>query len=200
MNSLSRIAKSIYFSGALSTKHPMATWLEVVLEIVKITVPALVVFITVYYLFRQYLEGQQRLKAMELRQAQQGTTLPMRLQAYERLSLYCDRMLMPNLLLRVKRPGMTASELRVALLLAIQQEFEHNITQQVYVSDQLWQIIRLARDDSMDVISTAAEEVEPRAEADVLARAILDRLNQRGSLGLETALQAIKKEAAIYLG
>jgi len=178
----------------------MATWLEVVLEIVKITVPALIVFFTVYYLFRQYLEGQQRMKAMELQQEQRGVTLPMRLQAYERLSLYCDRMLMPNLLLRVKKPDMAASELRVALLLAIQQEFEHNITQQVYVSDQLWQIIRLARDDSMDLISQAAEEVEPRANADVLARAILTKLNERGSLGLEKALQAIKKEAAIYLG
>ena len=177
----------------------MPIWLSAILEIIKITVPALIVYLTVHSLLKQYLESQQKIKLADLKQGQQGTTIPMRLQAYERLSLFCERVSLPNLLLRTRKPGMTASELRVALLLGIQSEYEHNITQQVYVSDQLWQIIKIARDDAVNTISLAAEAVDPKADAKDLAHILIDILTKRGGTGLEKALLAVKKEAGILL-
>lgn len=178
----------------------MSTWLSVVLEIVKLTIPALIVFLTVYQLLKQYLDGQQRMKAIDLKQSQQKTTLPLKLQAYERLSLFCERISIPGLLLRVRKEGMTASQLRIALLMSVQNEYEHNITQQVYVSEQLWQIIKIARDEAVNTISLVAESIDPKADAKELAGALIHFLNQREVTGLDQALLAVKKEAAVILG
>lgn len=177
----------------------MPIWLSTLLEIVKITVPALIVFLTVYHLMKKYVEGQQQLKMLELRKQQQEATLPIRLQAYERLSLLCERMSIPNLLLRVRREGMTASELRLALLLAIQQEYEHNITQQVYVSQQLWEIIKIARDDAVNTVSLVAEKVGSGASAREFSEVLVNFLSKRESTGPDKALEAIKKEAGLLL-
>ena len=88
----------------------MPQWLSVILELVKITVPALIVFLTVYYLMKHFLENQYQVKMLEYKQNQQNTTIPLRLQAYERLSLFCERISIPSLVLRVRGEGMPASE------------------------------------------------------------------------------------------
>ena len=150
----------------------MPVWLSVILEIVKITVPALVVFLTVYYLLKQFLEGQHKLRLLDLKQSQQKESLPLRFQAYERLSLFCERIALPNLILRIRKEGMTSAQLQLSLMLAIQQEYEHNITQQVYVSDQLWQIVKIARDDAVNTIDVVSESVDPKSSAKELADAL----------------------------
>ena len=175
----------------------MPTWLSVVLEIVKLTVPALVVFFTVFYLMKQYIEGQYRIRTLELRKGQQDSTLPLRLQAYERLSLFCERISLPNLVLRVRQEGMSASELRLALLFAIQQEYEHNITQQVYVSEQLWEIIKAARDDSVNTVALIYEKIDPDSSARDYGQALINFTSRRESTAPDKALQAVKKEAGL---
>ncbi len=153
--------------------------INTLLEILKLSIPALVVFFTVDRLLGRYLDHQS-----------------LRLQAYERLSLLCERIDLPSLIIRVRPEGMKAGEYRLALLLAIQQEYEHNITQQVYVSGQLWEIVKLARDDNMQVIEHANGQVPPQEEARKLAESILQVLAQRGESAPQKALQAIKREAA----
>ncbi len=68
----------------------MSPWLSVLLEIIKLTVPALIVFLTVTYMLKQFFGGQLQLKALEIQEQQNKTTLPLKLQAYERLSLFCE--------------------------------------------------------------------------------------------------------------
>lgn len=179
--------------------YSMPTWLSFILEVLKLTIPALIVFLTAYYILKTYLENQYRLKMAEIKQGQIQTTLPLKLQAYERLSMLCERIAIPNLLLRIRKDGMTAGELQVSLLLAIQQEYEHNITQQVYVSGQLWEIIKMARDEAVNVVALVAEKVGPRADGKELAQALFNIVNQREAMAVEKALMAIKKEAAIVL-
>lgn len=171
--------------------------METFLEIIKITVPALIVFLTVYYLMKKFIEGQERMKAMEIKEKQLQTSTPMRLQAYERLSLFCERISIQNLVLRIQQPTMTAAEFQIALLLAIQHEYEHNITQQVYVSEQLWKIIKMAKDDAVNFVSLVSEEVDPKAPAAALAKALIEYLAKRPMSGQDQALIAIKKEAGL---
>lgn len=171
------------------------------LEIAKITIPALVVFFTVKTLLQQYLDKQYQLQVLKGQQEQQqnNAAFPMRLQAYERLSLFCERIAIPNLMLRLRESGMSVRDLRISMLLAIQQEYEHNITQQVYVSDQLWQIIKMARDTTLQTIDTAAVGLDDNAEAQLLVNALLQKLNEQDNAPLATALLAIKKETATLL-
>lgn len=170
------------------------------LEIIKITLPALIVFLTAYYLLKNYLDNQYQMKHLELRQQANGTTIPLRLQAYERLSLFCERISLPTVLLRVREEDMSASQLRLAMLLAVQAEYEHNITQQVYVSDQLWQIVRIARDDAAAFINLVADEVPAGATGREFGQTLLRYLSQQPVMSTERALVAIKKEAALLLG
>lgn len=178
----------------------MPTWLAVIFEILKFTIPALIMFWAVQSLFKQFLQGQQQMRLMEIKQQQGSTTLPLRLQAYERLSLFCERISIPNLVMRLKTQGMQAGALRVALMMAIQQEFEHNLTQQVYISEQLWEIIKLSRTDTINVVTSVAEGVDPKASADELIKALFAAMEAREGSPLLTAQAAIKKEAGLLFG
>ena len=97
----------------------MPIWLATILEIIKITVPSLIVFFTVHTLLKQYLENQYKIRMVEFKQSQQKTTVPLRLQAYERLSLFCERISIPGLVIRLRMEGMTARELRLAMMIAV---------------------------------------------------------------------------------
>ncbi len=175
----------------------VGNWLSVVLEIIKLTIPALIVFITVYYLLKQYLDGQYRLRLLDYKQQRSGSSIILRMQAYERLSLFCERINLPGLLLRTQADGMTATELRIALMLNVQQEYEYNQTQQVYVSESLWEIIKLAKDDVLNTITTVGASIEANADARKFSEALIAFLNERDSTGPMIALKAIRKEAAL---
>jgi hypothetical protein len=181
--------------------------MDFVLELLKLTIPGALTFFAAYYVLKTYLEHQRQQEQLrhqqeQLRQQQEqkGHSLPLKLQAYERLSMFCERITVPNLLLRVRREGMSAGELRLALLLAIQQEYEHNITQQVYVSAQLWEIIKLAREESVNIVALAAQQVEKTADGKILAQQAMQLTEEQEALIVERALQAIRKEAASRMG
>lgn len=170
--------------------------MELFFELLKYTIPALVVFFTAYFLLKMLLDERQRIDRMALRQDAQKITLPLRLQAYERLTLLCDRVEIPNALLRIRTPGMTVGELTGALLLAISQEFEHNTSQQLFVSETLWQIIRVAREQTMSMITNAAEGLDPKEDAEALVKKLFAALDEQGfPTPLQRAIIAVRTEA-----
>lgn len=170
--------------------------METFLEILKFTIPGLVVFATAYFLLKLYLDDKLRYELATQRSESLKITLPLRLQAYERLTLLCDRISIPNTLLRIRMPGMTVGELRGALMLAISQEFDHNTSQQLYVSDTLWQIISFAKNDALNFVMQTATDLDPKADAQALVNALLQTLDEnQGSNALQKALIAIRTEA-----
>ena len=170
--------------------------MELFFELLKYTVPGLVVFVTAYYLLKLYLDDRLRLELAAQRSESLKITLPLRLQAYERLTLLCDRVAIHNTLLRIRMPGMTVGELRGALLLAISQEFAHNTSQQLYVSDTLWQIITLAKNETLSLITQTAPDLDPKADCNALVNALLEALDQQGSVTmLQKAIVAVRTEA-----
>src|SRR6476646_1719139 len=81
---------------------------------------------------------------------------PLRLQAYERLVLLSERISLPSLISRVSIPGVSAREMQLLLIEAIKQEYEYNVTQQVYVSTTAWNAVRNLRDQTMLIINQVA--------------------------------------------
>ncbi len=177
----------------------MTNLTSILLEILKITIPALIVFLTVFYLMKNYLEHNYREKLLEFKQMNQSITIPLRLQAYERLSLFCERIYLPNLILRLRTANQTSGALKLALLMTIQQEFEYNITQQVYVSEQLWQIVKISRDDTVQIVNAIFEQMDPKSTSSEFAKRIFLYLENQQVTALDKALIAIKKEASILL-
>lgn len=117
----------------------------------------------------------------------------LKLQAYERLSLLMERMAVQNMLLRQPAGTMTSQQYTASLLFTIREEFEHNVTQQVYVSDQLWQIILQARDNVSQLIIRAAEGAENGQQ---VANRLLHMSQNQPADPVALAQSAIRRESA----
>lgn len=173
--------------------------MDTFLEIVKLTIPALIVFLTVYFIMKTYLDRQYQMQLLQFKKDRKNTTTPIKLQSYERLSLLCERISIPNLVLRIKTQGASSAALRVSLLMAVQQEFEHNISQQIYVSDQLWEILKLARIETIELINSVSDKVDPKADSAQLAAALINVYGNLENSAIQTALTAIRQEAGLML-
>lgn len=116
--------------------------------------------------------------------AKHSVTGPMKLQAYERLVLLCDRIALPNLVSRVSQPGLSAKEMQALLTQTIKQEFEHNITQQIYVSPEAWQAIRNLKEQNLLIINQVASFLPETATGHDLSRSLMDLLIENPSASL----------------
>jgi len=124
------------------------------------------------------------------------TTKPLQLQAYERLVLLCERISLPSLISRVNQPGLSSKEMQVFLLESIKQEFEYNISQQVYVSQAAWDAVRNLRDQNMLMINSISKTLPPDAAAVDLNKRILDMIMKEENAALHTiALETLNSEA-----
>ncbi|HKK88016.1 MAG TPA: hypothetical protein VJ917_04145 [Saprospiraceae bacterium] len=177
----------------------MNSWWISIIEFLKIILPLVVL----YYLLKMVMKRQyQSLVAVlnSKRQENQASfQLQSRLQALERLSLYIERIEFQSLIYRLNEPGMRVGQLYYAMLIALQEELEHNITQQLYVSDQLWQIINSARDHQIRILG----ELKSELSDDQDARKLMERINaytaQSQDRVMNTARQAVKEEAKMLL-
>jgi len=173
--------------------------IEVILDIIKVAIPALIVFFTVYTIMGKFLDKQYQMSLLEYKERNQAAALPIRLQAYERLCLFCERISIPALLLRLRTNNMDSNALRYALMIAIQKEYEHNVTQQVYVSSKLWEIIKFCKDDTINIVNLVSDTVNADAPSEEFANALMKLIDERKMMTYDKALEAIKREAAQIL-
>jgi len=162
----------------------------------------LVVAILAYFLIRQFLEKEEKRKVLfnqqQLKLEIQKTMLPLRLQAYERLVLLLERISPANLMIRVNRTGMTAGQLHSALTQALRDEFDHNLSQQVYVSGKAWESLRSAREELLRMINSAASKLSAEATGADLAAEIFTLDLQPGKQAYQIALDQLKEEFREY--
>ncbi|MCB0430233.1 MAG: hypothetical protein H6585_03525 [Flavobacteriales bacterium] len=165
-------------------------------EILKLILPAAVVFLTAYYTLKNFLDNESRKKAMEVRQANSSITLPARMQAYERLVLFLERISPDSMVLRVHGNTVkTAKQLHSELLAAVRSEFEHNITQQVYVSAKAWSATQRAKEETIKLINLASTQVSDKGNGLDLSKAIFQLGDELEELPTRIALQIVRNEA-----
>jgi hypothetical protein len=120
----------------------------------------------------------------------------LQLQAYERLILLTDRIALPNLIQRVHQPGLSAREMQSLLNMSIRQEFEHNITQQIYVSAEAWDALRNYKDQNMLMVNQVGSFLPDDATGNDLNRQLLDLLLQNPKASLQNVVsEALSFEA-----
>jgi len=119
----------------------------------------------------------------------------LRLQAYERLSLLIERISPTSMIPRVKVAHMSAKELQVALLNNIRQEYEYNLTQQIYVSSQLWALVTNLKEETVNMVASISTNMTEDATASELAREIFQSmLNTKGGFPTTKILEVLKEE------
>lgn len=168
---------------------------EVIIDLVMIIFPAGIVATVAYFLTKGMLDNQEKLKLYELRQKEKKDTLMIRLQAYERLALFLERISPGNLIPRVRQPGMGAKELQFHILSTIRSEYEHNLSQQIYISPELWDTINYAKNELIKVVNLITATLPENADSMELTKGILDYfIKAERSMPTEKALDLLKIE------
>lgn len=139
---------------------------ELLFQVVAYTIPALVVGAIALYFFKLQYKNEEQRRRYQLLKENQKQSLPLRIQAYERLALFLDRISPQKLLTRVTPQGTDKKQYELLLLQQIDTEFDHNTTQQLYVSEESWQLVKAAKMATHQIIRKASlnEEIKTADE------------------------------------
>jgi hypothetical protein len=178
------------------------------LEVLKYTVPSLVVLLTAFLILKRFVEfNNKNLEVLKqlteqhknnsaagLSEKEKDNIVTLRLQAYERIVLFLERINPLNLVVREMEPGLTAAQFHKKLLNVIHQEFEHNITQQIYLSDEVWEMVKNAKEEIMSLINASMREVKPDDKALTLGEIILSKSVEQDNDVVSKTISALKAE------
>tara|TARA_R100001369_G_scaffold22674_1_gene41280 strand:- start:36524 stop:37045 length:522 start_codon:yes stop_codon:yes gene_type:complete len=154
--------------------------------------PAVIVGLISFYFFQMHTTNEEKRRLFSLRQENQKIALPIKLQAFERMALFLERISIGKLLLRVKPKNNDLEGYENLLVQTIDQEFDHNLAQQIYLTSECWNVIKTSKNATIGIIRRTAKQ-EGVTNADELRQQILNALMDQ-TAPTEAALEYIKKE------
>jgi hypothetical protein len=169
-------------------------WYEIVFEMLKYIVPLVVVFAFIYFILNNYLEENFKLRSLDLKLQNQEAITPIRMQAYERVVVYLERISPSALIMRIHKTGMSSRLLHAEMIKSIRSEYDHNIAQQIYMSNASWELVKSAKEEMIKLINTSAHKVNENADGVELCKVLLDVTMNVEKLPTQIALEYVKKE------
>lgn len=178
----------------MNPTNASADTLSNIIDVLKFLLPSIVVFAAGYLTVKNFLDTETKRRLAEIRLANQNVVTPMRLQAYERMAIFLER-INPNILItRVHKSGMSARLLQSELTKMIRTEFEHNLSQQIYMSNHAWEMVKTAKEEITKLVNVAASKLPDTATGVDLSHMILQISQQIDKMPTQVALEYIKKE------
>ena len=168
--------------------------MEVILEILKYTLPSAILLAGVYFVLKNVLENEQRKLELKYRSDNMKLITPIKLQAYERVILYLERITLSNLVMRTYQNGMTAKKFQGALLQTIRTEYEHNMAQQLYIPSKTWHLVKSSKEETIKIINSCADKLDSDATGLQLSQFILELIGKVETTPTEIAIEALKSE------
>ncbi len=168
--------------------------MEDIWDILKISLPAIGVMITAYFVIKQLLEAQFKRNELELRRDISRSLTPNKINAYERIVLFLERIHPAEMVLRVHQKGMTSQKFQAELVKTIREEFQHNLTQQLYVSNTAWGYIRNAKEETIKLVNVASSKVPPDSTAIDLSNMIFQIMSKIDRHPVDIAKDYLKQE------
>ena len=178
------------------------------MDLLLILLPVIAILIVVYIMMRDftkqntkqldYLKNEQHVQIMKMELEKKSNSekisIPLKFQAYERMALFLERINPTNLLTRVMNPKMRVSTLHTSLLATIREEYEHNMSQQLYISDNSWGLVKTAKEEVVRLINSSASKFNSEENANVFAQEILTNGFNRNNNPIEKALKGLKED------
>lgn len=164
-----------------------------ILYILRYAIPSVVVFATAYYLLKEFFQQENKRRRYDLAAERMRISLPLRLQAYERLILFLERISLNNLIMRVYRPEWSARELQKNLVQHIRDEYAHNLSQQLYVSSHAWELINQAYEEAIGQINSLGASLNEEATATDFSKMLLEADLKKDAT--QQAMEYLKSEA-----
>jgi hypothetical protein len=164
------------------------------MDIFKIVIPAFIVMMTAYLLFDKMLVNEDKRRKAELLKKHHSVVTPIRLRAYERLALLLERTHPSAMMLQVIQPGMSCIDAQSKLLNYVRAEFDHNVSQQIYVSDEVWDAVKTVHDNMIKLINTTAMHFQPDEPATKMAEVLIRMYSELDENPTSVALGVLKAE------
>jgi hypothetical protein len=174
--------------------------MDAFIEILKIILPAGAVFAAAYLIVKRFLDNDQKQRELDLKKSNQNLITPLKIQAYERIIIFLERIHPNTLVVRTNKNGYSAQQLHMELIKAIRSEYEHNLSQQIYLSPAAWEMVKNAKEEVMKLVNISATKVAHDRSSNDLAMMILNitsNLDKR--LPSEMAIEFVKKEINRFL-
>ena len=172
--------------------NPM--YLALTFEVLKYLLPAIVLYFTAKLLVQAYLKNEELKRAAAQSPERDQITLPLKIQAYERLILFLERIAPVQMLNRLLKAGMSGQLLQITLLQMIREEFEHNVAQQIYISSSGWALIKKAKEEVILLINKTASEIGPDSSGHDLAKKIIENWGRLKDNPVQAAIDQLKSE------
>lgn len=147
-----------------------------------------------YYLIKDDIKTYFRLKFSDQKKEKENPLLPLRLQAYERLTIFIERINPANLFIRLHQQGITIAELQAIVLNEIKSEYQHNITQQLYISTPTWDVVKKLKDDTIAMVNNGVKSLPADAPGVDLSRKVLQHMAGIENNPYDLTLDLIKKD------
>ncbi|MGF1534576.1 MAG: hypothetical protein ACFCUI_12805 [Bernardetiaceae bacterium] len=163
-------------------------------DLLYITLPAGAVLYGMYLMVRSFVLRDMNRMALEIKSKNTEALLPLRLQAYERMAIFLERVTPTQLLRRLSDDDLNVIQMQQMLASEVRQEFNHNLSQQVYMSDEAWELVRSAVEETISLINRAAEGLDPDENAVHLGRRIFELSVSRNEEPTHVALRFLKNE------
>lgn len=167
---------------------------QIILNVFLALVPAAAVVITVWFFLKQQLTKDSRNLQFELKKERQSFFLPLRVDAYQRAALLMERIHPGSLVMRLHNPGEPARKFQSDILQAIRSEYDHNVAQQLYISPQVWQMVKNSKEETIKIINIAGNQMDMASTSTDLAGKIFEIVAEVGTLPTEITVEALKKE------
>ena len=168
--------------------------MEIILDFGKILLPAALVLYAMYLTMKSILAKEVVKANLDYKIENAKVALPNKIQAFERMSLFLERLSPGNLVLRLNNTNMTAKELQHLMISEIREEFNHNLSQQIYMSDKSWDLIKNTVEDVIALINTNAEKLDVDAKSVDLAKLIFIEIEKRDADPVALTLSEVKAE------
>ncbi len=169
-----------------------------ILEIFKYILPALIVFLVSHSLMSKVVEDNNMRIQNELRMKTASLITPLKLQAYERMILFLERISPPNLITQYNEAGSSALGLKQLMEASIIQEFNHNLSQQIYISNQGWNIIKVVKEEVIQLLHSTYETMPENASGLEFSKAMIDKMIAENKIPTQKAIDFLKAEINLY--
>lgn len=166
-----------------------------IIELLFYLLPAVITGLVAYYFFSAHTKNEEGRRRFLLHKETQKSAIPLQLQAYERMALFLERINPSKLVLRIPPENMDKQDYEIELIRAIDGEFEHNLSQQIYITEECWNVIKTSKNATIQFIRKSSQETENIQD---FRQDILNRLMEKQAPSA-TALGYIKKEVRILL-
>jgi len=163
-------------------------------SILIVVTPAIIILAFIHYLFRREFDKYLDVKFPESAKEEADKLLPQKVHAHERMIVFVERLNPSNVLVRLHQQGISVKDLQSLVMNEINTEYQHNITQQLYLTDATWNVIRKLKEDTLAMISNAAGGLPPEATGLDLSKRVLQHMATMEENPYDLTLSLIKKD------